>query len=755
MKTKLITVFVSTLFFAFPTDAAGVHIKDTLDIVRMGSDTPADMLRGKVSGVRVSASDGGLNSIVNTYVRGITSRHVSSEPLWIVDGVCLTTSLSLNEDAFWQSSYEGRSFTQQLNPLSFINPGDIESIEVLKDATATALYGSRGANGVIIIKTKEAKERGHVDINAGMHIPYSGEDTRISPIHNYNISTSGKKNNNQYRVSVALASDSGVIPGEEALRGNLDVRFDSKASKVVWFGLSSIVGVGKTGSQYGTAHFGSPSAMIAARLGQGAEGYFRDYDDENLCYRTATGAYLQLNLVKSLTWRTEFGADYLNSTRYIWYGNQTAFGKEVNGAAAITNSSVLQYNVTSRVDYNVFLGVKHHLNPTVGVEYFGSVNKYNTLNGTDFFSHILRAKGLSFNEAKPELRRFDFSAGDLGLFARLAYDYDGIAGIDLLCRMDNNRRYDDGRFTVYPSGTAFVDFHRLFFQDRQIVSALSLNGGWGMSGRDRYIPYELVGNFYDGFRIGDMQEGTESLYEIRTQQICSEWNVGVQAAFLSDRLRFEARYYDRQIDDRCTSFCFGRQVGETIRWKRHNRVKIGEGVERIAARGVEVDLSGSVIRKAGMTLDLEANLAYQENSASYEYMSAGLNPFPKLFGGLGISFTAKRFGAQVLFDGAWGQELLNLNRMYEDRATDPSEYIENAGFLRLGTVGVHYMIPVGLKWLDSIRLKLMARNLFVATPYSGYSPDVDCYSRVASQHGLDYGSFPLCRTVMFGVSIQF
>lgn len=107
----------------------------TVDVEQAQKDRPAttvaDMLRGRVSGVVVTEGAGGGISI---RIRGTTSIMGSSDPLYVVDGMPV-----------------------EPNPggtLPFLNPNDIESISVLKDASATAIYGARGANGVIVIKTK-------------------------------------------------------------------------------------------------------------------------------------------------------------------------------------------------------------------------------------------------------------------------------------------------------------------------------------------------------------------------------------------------------------------------------------------------------------------------------------------------------------------------------------------------------------------------------------------------------------------------
>jgi TonB-linked SusC/RagA family outer membrane protein len=101
-------------------------------------------LQGKVSGVQISSNTGVPGESVNVRVRGATSINADNDPLYVVDGVFI------NSNSLQTISSGGKS----TSPIADINPADIESIEVLKDAEATALYGSRGANGVIIITTK-------------------------------------------------------------------------------------------------------------------------------------------------------------------------------------------------------------------------------------------------------------------------------------------------------------------------------------------------------------------------------------------------------------------------------------------------------------------------------------------------------------------------------------------------------------------------------------------------------------------------
>lgn len=109
-------------------------------------------LQGKMAGVNVTQSDGAPGAGMNILIRGVNSFSTSSEPLYVVDGVPFDSSTA--------PSSEASGSHLNTNPLALINPSDIESITVLKDASSTAIYGSRGANGVVLITTKKGKQGG-------------------------------------------------------------------------------------------------------------------------------------------------------------------------------------------------------------------------------------------------------------------------------------------------------------------------------------------------------------------------------------------------------------------------------------------------------------------------------------------------------------------------------------------------------------------------------------------------------------------
>ena len=128
---------------------SSVSSKDIQDLPQPSVD---QMLQGKVSGVTITQNSGQPGANVSVHLRGITS-FGSSEPLYVIDGVAVQGSSS----GVQLTRTGGGQEETSVSPLTSLNPTDIESIDVLKDASATAIYGSRGANGVIIITTKKGK----------------------------------------------------------------------------------------------------------------------------------------------------------------------------------------------------------------------------------------------------------------------------------------------------------------------------------------------------------------------------------------------------------------------------------------------------------------------------------------------------------------------------------------------------------------------------------------------------------------------
>lgn len=140
-------------------------------LVSTGASSFTEALQGRLAGVHVNMQSGEPGASVDIQIRGANSISASSSPLYVIDGM----QMDVNEGEVATSSVGGYT---SYNPLASLNPNDIETIDVLKDASATAIYGARGANGVIIITTKSA-QRGVPRVNLDMSYGLSEAPKRL------------------------------------------------------------------------------------------------------------------------------------------------------------------------------------------------------------------------------------------------------------------------------------------------------------------------------------------------------------------------------------------------------------------------------------------------------------------------------------------------------------------------------------------------------------------------------------------------
>ncbi len=227
-------------------------------------------LQGRAAGVQVVQSTGAPGGETNIRIRGTSSVNASSEPLYVIDGMLI------NGDG-GEMSVGGRG--PRIGALSTINPGDIESIEILKDASATAIYGSRGANGVVLITTKKGKANtgsinfesyygtqqaanklkllradqfanlvNEANINSGRVSVYTNPSTlgagtdwqnellRSAPIANYQLSVNGGTAKTKYALSGGYFTQDGIVIGSNFKRYSLRTNVETEVNRYLSVG---------------------------------------------------------------------------------------------------------------------------------------------------------------------------------------------------------------------------------------------------------------------------------------------------------------------------------------------------------------------------------------------------------------------------------------------------------------------------------------------------------------------------------------
>ncbi|MFL5561157.1 MAG: SusC/RagA family TonB-linked outer membrane protein [Gemmatimonadaceae bacterium] len=227
-------------------------------------------LLGRAAGVQVTTASGQPGAGAAVRIRGGNSISAGNDPLYVIDGVPVTSDVNqTNTNTLMTQGARG------VNPLSLINPDDIESIDILKDASATSIYGARAANGVILITTKAGRRRGNT-ISLGAYVgtaevrhkldllnaqefatnvnqayiaggapaPYSaaqiaafGRGTdwqsaifRTAPVQNYDLAFSGGDTTTRFYLSGALLNQQGIVIGTDLKRGSVRLNLDRDIS---------------------------------------------------------------------------------------------------------------------------------------------------------------------------------------------------------------------------------------------------------------------------------------------------------------------------------------------------------------------------------------------------------------------------------------------------------------------------------------------------------------------------------------------
>lgn len=186
------------------------------DIMLPGMSSIDQMLQGVVPGMLVSNTTGQVGASPKIRVRGTSTLLGSQEPVWVVDGVIQRDPQPFNSNNNMNFSADGDDIRQLAgNAISWLNPNDIETITVLKDASATAIYGSKAANGVIVIKTKKATEqRVSVNYNGNVSIgqrPNYGMYDRMNSAENMQLSKDIYDEHRKYITQILPLGYAGLV----------------------------------------------------------------------------------------------------------------------------------------------------------------------------------------------------------------------------------------------------------------------------------------------------------------------------------------------------------------------------------------------------------------------------------------------------------------------------------------------------------------------------------------------------------------
>ena len=642
-------------------DATGAVVAVTEKDFNKGIITSADqLLQGRAAGVQISSNSGEPGGGSNIRIRGSSSFRNGSGPLIVVDGVPLG-----DDNALGGGSDAGFGGSAAKNPLNLINPNDIARIDVLKDASATAIYGSRGANGVIQVTTKKGESgKSILDYNYSLGISsitkkydlfnrdefigalgatydYGGNTDwqeyafRNAITQSHNVSFGAADGKGDYRVSFSNINQEGIIRGNDMNRTSLNANASRKflndrltvGTQVTLVNVKDnnvpiTDGSGFEGDLLASIIKSNPSIPIDSANGLPYQVsrtqptpraflyYSKDYTNT---LRALGNVNATLKITNDLSFKTILGFDRSASAR------RTAFSKELQATLHIPDKGRVFTN-----DINIFNKLMENYltyDKSFGKLDFGALLGYSYQN---FNTSSARSEHAFFSLTDPQLMinntsnagKSVYNTSDVydelqSYFGRVNFGYAGKYLLTASLRADGSTKFGpDNKYGYFPSAAFKWKVSEEGFLPKQ-VSELSLRLGYGVTGNQ-----SIAHNLYDGRSrfsdkdindVGDIVNGqivnlTSENYQLKWEST-RQVNLGIDFGFLDNRIFGTLEYYSKNTSDLLVPVETG--DGTAFSWKNIDADVINQGVE--------LSLNATLLRRKDLRWDIGINGAYNTN----------------------------------------------------------------------------------------------------------------------------------------------
>ena len=593
MLSELIVVGYTTEQKALSTGSIGVVKGDVLKDLPI--PTIDGVMQGLATGVQVSQNSGTPGAEMSVRIRGISSISGSSQPLYIIDGIPVTTG------DFAQVGYEG----QGINALSDLNPADIESISVLKDAAAASIYGARASNGVVVITTKRGTnqktqigfnsyygvqqtwKRLHM-LNSRQWMEYRNDlagsevfteedmnnittDTdwqnvifRNAPTSNFELTATGGNQKTKFFMSGNLFNQMGILIGTDYHRMNGRVNIDHSITDKITIGTSVGLTYSTTDRVEGdqTLHGPLPNGISTPAIypvynPDGSYNQDGPYSNpvsianeainKNYSFRTLANAYLNWDIVPHLTFSTKWGADFLNFREHAFEYN-TVQGQKYNGLGFETYTNVLNIVSNNIFKYTNSFG-KNDIEVLAGYSFEKYMTRNSFIRGQDYAD-----ESLEYINTAATIVSASSDASDSGLrsfIGRLNYTYANKLIASFSGRFDSSTKFgENNRTGFFPSvSLAWRIGEEQFIKNLGTISELKLRTSYGLTGNDDIPPF-LYAELYGVTAY----QGQSGIYPSNIPNPDLKWestaqfNVGFDLGLLKNRIFLSADYYNKQTN---------------------------------------------------------------------------------------------------------------------------------------------------------------------------------------------------------------
>ena len=512
--------------------------------------SPEMLIQGKAAGITITPTNGEPGGGVSVRVRGGTSISSSNEPLYVIDGMPIQSANTLPGGT-------GLTGGSQRNPLSRLNPNDIESITVLKDASATAIYGARGANGVVLITTKKGKGGSAMAVDYNYQLSAStlakkldlltadeyraavnrfglgntlgSADTdwqdevfQTGVAQQHNLSLSGGSAEGNYRLSLGYLDQDGIVinSGTERFTSRLSMNQKTLDGKLTLSGNINVSQQDDNLTPYQqTGGFEGGIFTNVMKMNPTLPVYDADgnYTFVSNSVRNPVQAALEIDdvarttgitmngtarldlgdLVEGLSATANTGYDTYNTIRKTYLPKSTPYGVADNGIAAQKFGQVSSQVLETYLNYDAEVG-GNMLNLIGG--YSWQENNYEGFGATayDFVTDNYSFNNLDGGGRAQLGDKYSYRGASrlVSFYTRANYDIGGKLMLTGTVRRDGSSKFGaNNKWGVFPSFAAALRLSEFDFVPESF-SDLKLRAGWGVVGN------EAIGEYQSIARIG-------------------------------------------------------------------------------------------------------------------------------------------------------------------------------------------------------------------------------------------------------------
>lgn len=673
-NTTLGEVVVTGYGTARKKDLTGsITLITSKDFQKGPQTTPLQLIQGKVPGVQISTGNGAPGAGIYIRIRQGASLNASNDPLIVIDGIPLETG----------------NISGVANPLALINPNDIESMNILKDASATAIYGNRASNGVIIVTTKKGNS-GKLKVNFNSntslstvtktadilnadefralvmakgtapqqallslgHTNWQEQIYRDAIAFDNNISLTGGIKKFPYRLSLGYLNQNGILKNDNLQRGTMAFNINPKLMKnhlSIDINMKNSVSrsfFANTGA-IGSAVFFDPTKPVYDQTKPQYGGYWEwelNGTPNTLAPKNPV-SLLEQNENIGNTYRSigNIQFDYkfhflpeLRANLNLGYDVSKGYGTNktlpTSASAYYNQGSVSKYE-QKRWNYlsDFYLNYmkvfsKHRVDATLG---------YGWQDWTNYSPGFPTVNGTGVIPAGPP---FKTQHTLLSTFGRLNYGYDDRYLLTATLRRDGSSRFsEENRYGWFPSlGIAWRISRESFMQDSKTISDLKLRLGWGETGQqDVGSDYPYLARYTQSDSSAMYQFGSNYNLLLRPEgydenlkwETTETYNAGIDVGLFKNRVTFSVDAYWKKTEDLLAVISV--PAGSNLT----NQILTNVG--NIENRGLEFAIAANVIRGKDFTWDLNYNFTYNESEITNLSKVRDPNAVGNLVGGIG------------------------------------------------------------------------------------------------------------------------